>query len=75
MTAIQTKLNPLQSLQNYGRSVWLDCIRRSLITSGELKATIDQDEIWGVTSNPWIFQKAIAGSSDDRNFYDMAFLT
>jgi transaldolase / glucose-6-phosphate isomerase len=68
MTAIQTKLNPLQSLQNYGQSVWLDYIRRSLITSGELKGTIDEAEIWGVTSNPSIFQKAIAGSSD----YDAA---
>lgn len=68
MTAIQTQLNPLQSLQNYGQSVWLDYIRRSLITSGELKAKIDEAEIWGVTSNPSIFQKAIAGSSD----YDAA---
>jgi transaldolase / glucose-6-phosphate isomerase len=68
MTAIQTKLNPLQSLQNYGQSVWLDYIRRSLITSGELKRMVDDDEIWGVTSNPSIFQKAIAGSTD----YDAA---
>ena len=46
----------------------MDYIRRSLITSGELKRTIDENEIWGVTSNPSIFQKAIAGSSD----YDAA---
>ena len=64
MTAIQTQLNPLQSLQNYGQSVWLDYIRRSLITSGELQRMVDDGEIWGVTSNPSIFQKAIAGSSD-----------
>jgi transaldolase / glucose-6-phosphate isomerase len=68
MTAIQTKLNPLQSLQNYSQSVWLDYIRRSLIASGELKDMIDEAEIWGVTSNPSIFQKAIADSSD----YDAA---
>ena len=67
MTAIQTQ-NPLQSLQNYGQSVWLDYIRRSLITSGELKRMVDDGEIWGVTSNPSIFQKAIAGSTD----YDTA---
>jgi 6-phosphogluconate dehydrogenase (decarboxylating) len=64
MTAIQTQLNSLQSLQNYGQSVWLDYIRRSLITSGELQRMVDDGEIWGVTSNPSIFQKAIAGSSD-----------
>lgn len=68
MTAIQTQLNPLQLLQSYGQSVWLDYIRRSLITSGELKRMVDDGEIWGVTSNPSIFQKAIAGSSD----YDAA---
>jgi transaldolase / glucose-6-phosphate isomerase len=68
MTAIQTQLNPLQSLQSYHQSVWLDYIRRSLITSGELKRMVDDGEIWGVTSNPSIFQKAIAGSSD----YDAA---
>ena len=64
MTAIQIQLNSLQSLQNYGQSVWLDYIRRSSISSGELQRMVDNGEIWGVTSNPSIFQKAIAGSSD-----------
>lgn len=64
MTAIQTQLNPLQLLQSYGQSVWFDYIRRSLITSGELKCMVDDGEIWGFTSNPSIFQKAITGSSD-----------
>lgn len=67
MVTVQ-KLSPLQLLQNYGQSIWLDYIRRSLITSGELKRMIDEGEIVGVTSNPAIFQKAIAGSSD----YDSA---
>ena len=57
-------MNRLKQLQNYGQSVWLDYIRRSLIKSGELQDLIEQDGIRGVTSNPSIFQKAIAGSSD-----------
>ncbi len=56
--------NPLQVLQVYGQSVWLDYIRRSSITSGELQQMVTAGEIWGVTSNPAIFEKAIAGSTD-----------
>ena len=56
--------NPLVGLQQYGQSVWLDYIRRSLIASGELRRLIDQDGLRGVTSNPAIFEKAIAGSTD-----------
>jgi transaldolase/glucose-6-phosphate isomerase len=56
--------NPLRELQNYGQSVWLDYIRRSLLTSGELQHLLDDDGLRGVTSNPAIFEKAIAGSSD-----------
>lgn len=67
--ASQTK-NPLQALQSYGQSVWLDYIRRSLITSGELQQLID-DGVRGVTSNPSIFEKAIAGSTD----YDTTLIT
>ncbi|MCW4041907.1 MAG: bifunctional transaldolase/phosoglucose isomerase [Candidatus Bathyarchaeota archaeon] len=57
-------MNPLRELQKYGQSVWLDYIRRSLITTGELQQLIDVDGLRGVTSNPTIFQKAIAGSQD-----------
>jgi transaldolase / glucose-6-phosphate isomerase len=56
--------NPLQTLHTYGQSVWLDYIRRSSITSGELQDMVAAGEIWGVTSNPAIFEKAIAGSTD-----------
>jgi transaldolase / glucose-6-phosphate isomerase len=56
--------NPLQELNKYGQSVWLDYIRRSLITGGELKHLIDHDGLGGVTSNPAIFEKAITGSTD-----------
>jgi transaldolase/glucose-6-phosphate isomerase len=56
--------NPLRELQEYGQSVWLDYIRRSLLTSRELQHLLDDDGLRGVTSNPAIFEKAIAGSSD-----------
>lgn len=57
-------MNPLKDLQQYGQSVWLDYIRRSLIIGGELEHLVKEDGLRGVTSNPTIFQKAIAGSSD-----------
>ena len=57
-------LNPLEALNEFGQSVWLDYIRRSLLTSGELQRLIDEDGLRGVTSNPAIFEKAIAGSTD-----------
>jgi transaldolase / glucose-6-phosphate isomerase len=56
--------NALRDLQRYGQSVWLDYIRRSLITGGELRRLLDEDGLRGVTSNPAIFEKAIAGSAD-----------
>jgi transaldolase/glucose-6-phosphate isomerase len=56
--------NPLKDLQKFGQSVWLDYIRRNLFTSGELKRLIEEDGLRGMTSNPAIFEKAIAGSTD-----------
>src|SRR5436305_11626533 len=56
--------NPLFELYEAGTSVWLDYIRRTLMTSGELKRMIDDDAVVGMTSNPTIFEKAIGGSSD-----------
>ena len=56
--------NPLKDLLKYGQSVWLDYIRRNLITSGELKRMLDEDGVRGITSNPSIFEKAITGSTD-----------
>jgi transaldolase/glucose-6-phosphate isomerase len=55
--------NPLQELLGYGQSMWLDYIRRDLITSGSLKKMIQEDGLRGMTSNPAIFEKAIAESS------------
>jgi transaldolase / glucose-6-phosphate isomerase len=58
--------NPLKALLSYGQSMWLDYIRRDLITSGKLKTMIDDDGLRGMTSNPSIFEKAIA----DSHLYD-----
>jgi transaldolase/glucose-6-phosphate isomerase len=55
--------NPLQELLSYGQSMWLDYIRRDLFTSGKLKQMIESDGLRGMTSNPAIFEKAIADSS------------
>ena len=56
--------NALFELEEAGTSVWLDYIRRSLMTSGELQRMIDDEAVVGMTSNPTIFEKAIGGSSD-----------
>jgi transaldolase len=56
--------NALLGLQKYGQSVWLDFIRRNIILNGDLQKLIDQDGLRGITSNPSIFEKAIAGSND-----------
>src|SRR5436309_3605987 len=61
--AVATK-NRLKRLQDFGQSVWLDYLRRSLITDGELQRLIEEDGLRGVTANPAIFEKAIAGSTD-----------
>src|ERR1700730_10055379 len=58
-----TKTNPLKDLLKFGQSVWLDYIRRDLLTSGELKRLIEEDGLRGMTSNPAIFEKAITGGA------------
>jgi transaldolase len=55
--------NPLKELLKYGQSMWLDYIRRDLFTTGKLKQMIEDDGLRGMTSNPSIFEKAIADSS------------
>lgn len=56
--------NPLKALTGFGQSVWLDYIRRDLMSTGELARLIDVDGLRGMTSNPAIFEKAITGSAD-----------
>lgn len=58
------KQNPLKRLEELGQSIWLDYIKRDLITSGKLREMIDVDGLRGMTSNPTIFEKAIVGSHD-----------
>jgi transaldolase len=55
---------PLLELEALGQSIWLDYIRRRMITSGELQRLIDKDGVSGVTSNPSIFEMAISESHD-----------
>ncbi len=61
-------MNPLKKLHDKGQSVWLDYIRADLLDSGKLEKMVQEDGIRGVTSNPTIFQKAIAagGEYDER---------
>ena len=61
--------SPIQELRAQGQSLWLDNIRRQLITSGEL-ARLRDEGLTGVTSNPTIFEKAVSGSTD----YDEALV-
>src|SRR5215468_4635352 len=56
--------NPLKGLLAYGQSPWLDFIRRNILLNGELKKMIQEDGLRGMTSNPAIFEKAIAAGDD-----------
>ncbi|MEO1227082.1 MAG: RpiB/LacA/LacB family sugar-phosphate isomerase, partial [Pseudomonadota bacterium] len=62
---------PLKQLHDAGQSIWLDNIRRALLDSGTLARYISTLSVTGLTSNPTIFEHAIAGSKD----YDDAILT
>jgi transaldolase / glucose-6-phosphate isomerase len=55
--------NPLKGLLEYGQSPWMDYIRRDILTGGGLKKMIEDDGLRGQTSNPSIFEKAIAEST------------
>jgi transaldolase len=55
---------PLWQLTDLGQSVWLDYIRRGILDSGELERMIREKALRGVTSNPAIFEQAIARSDD-----------
>lgn len=53
----------IQQLGDWGQSIWLDNISRSMLTSGKLQSLINAG-VRGITSNPTIFEKAISGSAD-----------
>ena len=57
-------MNPIQKLTSLGQSLWMDNIQRKLLENGELKAMIERGDIRGMTSNPTIFNNAIAKSND-----------
>jgi transaldolase len=64
--------NPLKKLEALGQSVWLDYIRKDMFESGELSRLIEEDGLRGITSNPSIFEKAIAESDlYDNDIYDL----
>ena len=64
--------NPLKKLETLGQSIWLDYIRKDLIASGDLRRLIDEDGLRGITSNPSIFEKAIAESNlYDNDIYEL----
>ena len=67
-------VNPkLRRLAEAGTSPWLDLLRRSLVTGGELGRMVAEDSLRGVTANPSIFEKAILGSQDyDADLAEMA---
>src|SRR5688572_31112881 len=58
----------IKKLTQLGQSLWMDNIQRKLLENGELKAMIERGDIRGMTSNPTIFNNAIAKSTD----YDAA---
>ncbi|MBD2777991.1 transaldolase [Iningainema tapete] len=55
--------NHLLEIKNYGQSIWMDNLSRDIIQSGELKDMVENKGICGITSNPAIFEKAIAGNA------------
>ena len=67
---IKMKKNPLIAVNELGQSIWMDFISRRMIFSGQLKELIETDGITGITSNPSIFEKAIAEGHD----YDAAIM-
>ncbi|MBD2431183.1 MULTISPECIES: transaldolase [Fischerella] len=55
--------NHLLEIKNYGQSIWMDNLSRDIIKSGELKDLVENKGICGITSNPTIFEKAIANNA------------
>ena len=74
-------MDRLQQLHDAGQSIWLDFIDRTLLRSGELARRIEREALTGMTSNPTIFEKALAegtaydaqlaGASPDLNAWEL----
>jgi transaldolase, mycobacterial type len=56
--------NPLKLLNEAGQSIWLDYIDRAMLRNGDLRRRIDEDALTGMTSNPTIFEKALAEGTE-----------
>ena len=69
-TISSTVENQLKQLTRFGQSIWLDYIRRSLMTSGELRRMVEEDGLGGMTSNPSIFEKAIEGGEEYADYLE-----
>jgi transaldolase len=66
-------MNPLLKLSEYGQSYWIDDLSRPIIESGELERRVRDEGLRGVTSNPTIFQKAMAeGDVYDAQIRELA---
>ena len=70
MEANTMNKNPLSQLSSFGQSFWYDNIQRNMLQNGELAQMLKNDGLRGITSNPSIFEKAIANSND----YDQSLL-
>jgi transaldolase len=65
--------NPLRALHDAGQSIWLDYIDRTIVLNGELARRLREDALTGMTSNPTIFEKALAqGTAYDAQLRDAA---
>ncbi len=64
MNVVQNVGNPLQTLERFGQSPWLDFIQRSFVADGSLAGLVRSDRLKGVTSNPAIFEKAMGHGTD-----------
>lgn len=60
-------MSRLRQLTQLGQSVWIDFIRRRLLTDGSLRRLIEEDDVRGLTSNPAIFEKAITAGDEYRS--------
>ena len=58
-------MNELKQLHDSGQSIWLDTITRELLTSGTLARYVEELSVTGLTSNPTIFERAIASAAEE----------
>lgn len=64
-------MNPNQQLHEAGQSIWIDSITREMVTSGTLRRYIDDLAVSGLTSNPSIFEKALASADYDEQIEEL----